>query len=211
MTSPPRIFLLDDHPMVLDGLSNLLRGAGLAISGQAENARTTLEHPGLEESALVLVDLALGEESGIELIKLLRRRGLAVLVYSMHESPQVIQQALDAGAVGYVTKREASGSLLEAIRTVLAGERYLSLRAEKALGMATPVDMLTGQQIRIFQLMGQGLSNDDIARQLGISVRTLESYAARIMDKLSLQSMKELRQQAIRDTASSFPVSGAAR
>jgi len=211
MTSPPRIFLLDDHPMVLDGLSNLLRGAGLAISGQAENARTTLEHPGLVESALVLVDLALGEESGIELIKLLRRRGLAVLVYSMHESPQVIQQALDAGAVGYVTKREASGSLLEAIRTVLAGERYLSLRAEKALGMATPVDMLTGQQIRIFQLMGQGLSNDDIARQLGISVRTLESYAARIMDKLSLQSMKELRQQAIRDTASSFPVSGTAR
>lgn len=211
MTSPPRIFLLDDHPMVLDGLSNLLRGAGLAISGQAENARTTLEHPGLEESALVLVDLALGEESGIELIKLLRRRGLAVLVYSMHESPQVIQQALDAGAVGYVTKREASGSLLEAIRNVLAGERYLSLRAEKALGMATPVDMLTGQQILIFQLMGQGLSNDDIARQLGISVRTLESYAARIMDKLSLQSMKELRQQAIRDTASSFPVSGAAR
>ncbi|NCC50619.1 MAG: response regulator transcription factor [Spartobacteria bacterium] len=199
MTAPTRIFLVDDHPMVREGLANMLQGAGFQITGQVEGVHEALRHPALPESELVIVDLALGEESGIELIKRLKERGLATLVYSMHECPDVIRKALDAGAGGYVTKREASGSLNEAVHAVQAGRPFLSPRAKKALARTLPVDTLTGQQQLIYRLMGQGLSNDEIARQLKISVRTLESYCVRIMDKLTVQGIKELRRQAIRD------------
>ncbi len=198
----PRIFLVDDHPLVRAALAQLLAGAGFDPSGQAGNSCDTLSHPALAGSRLAVVDLALGEESGIDLIKKLNRQGMVVLVYSMHEGSNVIQRALDAGAGGYVTKREVAESLIDAIRAVLAGERYLSPRAEAALRELTPKDVLSGQQQQIYQLLGRGLSNTEIARQLNISVRTLESYCARILDKMRLQGIKELRRQAIRDAGS---------
>ena len=195
----PRIFLVDDHPLVRAALAQLLAGEGFAPAGQAGSPAEALAHPALATSQLVVVDLALGEESGIDLIKKLCARGLAVLVYSMHEGSTVIRRALEAGAGGYVTKREAAESLVAAIRAVLAGSCYLSPRAAAALQELTPLNGLSGQQRQIYQLLGQGMSNEDIARQLGISVRTLESYCVRIMDKLGVQGVKELRRRAIRD------------
>ena len=205
----PRIFLVDDHPLVRTALAQLLAGAGFAPDGQAGSSAEALAHPTLASSRLAVVDLALGEESGLDLIRKLRERGMAVLVYSMHESSTVIRRALAAGAGGYVTKREAAESLAAAIRAVLAGSRYLSPRAEAALQELTPLDGLSGQQQQIYRLLGQGASNEDIARQLGISVRTLESYCARILDKLGVQGIKDLRRQAIRDAGSSKPGAGA--
>ena len=201
MTGPeqPRIFLVDDHPLVRAALAQLLAGAGFVPDGQAGTPAEALVHPALATSRLAVVDLALGEESGFDLIRKLRARGLAVLVYSMHEGPNAIRRALDAGAGGYVTKREAAESLATAIRAVLAGSCYLSPRAAAALQELTPLNGLSGQQRQIYQLLGQGMSNEDIARQLGISVRTLESYCVRIMDKLGVQGVKELRRRAIRD------------
>ena len=204
-----RIFLVDDHPLVRAALAHLLAGAGFDPVGQAGGVQEALVHPALAASGLVVVDLALGDESGIELIKQLRARGLAVLVYSMHEGSNVIRRALNAGAGGYVTKREAAESLVAAIQAVRAGGRYLSPRVKAALRELTPVDALSGQQQQIYRLLGQGLSNEETARQLGISVRTLESYCARILDKLGLQGIKDLRRQAIRDAASSKPGAGA--
>ena len=211
MTGPdrPRLILVDDHPLVRAALAQLLAGAGFAPVGQAGAPAEALAHPALAASRLAVVDLALGEESGLDLIRKLRERGMAVLVYSMHESSTVIRRALAAGAGGYVTKREAAESLAAAIRAVLAGSRYLSPRAEAALQELTPLDGLSGQQQQIYRLLGQGASNEDIARQLGISVRTLESYCARILDKLGVQGIKDLRRQAIRDAGSSKPGAGA--
>ena len=207
MTAPQTasIFLVDDHPMVRGGLANLLRGAGFEIAGDAGNIEETLTHPGLLRSQLVIVDLALGEESGMRLIHKLREGGLPVLVYSMYESVHVIRQALDAGAGGYVIKREASGALMDAIQSVLTGTEFLSPRAERMLGMMSPSGILTGQQYQIYRLLGQGYSNDEISDQLGISIRTFESYSARIMDKLGVESMKDLRRQAIREATSLPP------
>lgn len=195
----PRLFLVDDHPLVRSALEQLLAGAGFAPVGQASTPAEALAHPALAASRLAVVDLALGEENGFDLIRKLRARGLEVLVYSMHEGPNAIRRALDAGAGGYVTKREAAESLAVALRAVLAGTRYLSPRAEAALRELTPLDGLSGQQQQIFRLLGRGESNEAIARQLGISVRTLESYCARILDKLGLPGIKELRRRAIRD------------
>ena len=204
----PRIFLVDDHPLVRAALAQLLAGAGFDPVGQAGGIPEALSHPALGTSGLAVVDLALGDESGIELIKKLHARGLAVLVYSMHEGSNIIRRALDAGAGGYVTKREAAESLIDAIRAVLAGSRYLSPRVEAALRDPTPLDALSGQQLQIYRLLGQGVSNEEIAGTLGISVRTLESYCARILDKLGMQGIKELRRKAIRDAGASKPGAG---
>jgi DNA-binding NarL/FixJ family response regulator len=195
----PRLFLVDDHPLVRAGLAHLLQVSGFAVAGEAGTVSETLSHPALTMNPLVIVDLSLGDESGIDLIKRLRLRGLSVLVYSMHEGAQVIRRALDAGAGGYVTKREAAQSLAEAIRAVAEGSRYLSPRAAAAYQEPTPLEGLSGQQRQLYRLLGQGCANEEIARQLNISVRTLESYCARVIDKLGVQGVKELRQQAIRD------------
>ena len=202
----PRFFLVDDHPLVRAALAQMLAGAGFVPVGQAGTPAEALAHPALAASRLAVVDLSLGEASGFDLIRKLRARGLAVLVYSMHEGPNAIRRALDAGAGGYVTKREAAESLAAAIRAVLAGGRYLSPRAEAALQELTPLAGLSGQQQQIYRRLGQGAANEDIARQLGISVRTLESYCVRIMDKLGVQGIKELRRRAIRDAVASGSV-----
>lgn len=202
-TERPMVFLVDDHPLVLEALEQLLLGAGISVAGQADRNATALSHPSLAACHLAVVDLALGDDNGIDLINLLTARGLAVVVYSMHEGSTVIRRALDAGADGYVTKREAAQSLLEAIQAVLAGDRYLSPRVVAALRELTPLDILNGQQLRIFKLLGQGLANEEIARQLGISVRTLESYSVRISDKLGVLGIKELRRLAIQHIAGS--------
>lgn len=207
-SEPPRIFIVDDHPLVRAALAQLLAGAGFKPEGQANDSAEALAHPALAASQLVVVDLALGEESGIDLIKKLRAKGLAVLVYSMHEGSNVIRRALEAGAGGYVTKREAAESLGAAIQTVLAGVRYLSPRTEAALREFSPLNGLSGQQQQIYRHLGQGGSNEEIARQMGISVRTLESYFVRILDKLGLPGVKELRRQAIRDAMGTKPDAG---
>ena len=153
----------------------------------------------VDDHPLVIVDLSLGEESGVDLIGSLCRRGLAVLVYSMHEGAQAIRHALDAGAGGYVTKRDVAESLIEAVRALAAGASYRSPRVVAALQKARPREALSSQQREVFRLLGQGCANEDIAQRMDISVRTLESYCARIVDKLGLQGTKELRHLAIRD------------
>ena len=207
MSMPDRLqlFLVDDHPLVRAGLAYLLQTSGFIVAGETATVSETLAHPALAANPLVIVDLSLGDESGLDLIKRLRLRGLAVLVYSMHEGSHVIRSALDAGAGGYVTKREAAKSLAEAIRTVCAGSRYLSPRAAAAFHEPTPLDGLSGQQRQLYRLLGQGCANEEIARQLNISVRTLESYYVRVMDKLGVHGVKELRRRAIRDTVVSEP------
>jgi len=195
------VFLVDDHPMVRAGLAQLLQSSGFTVLGEAGSGPETLAHPALSERPLVIVDLSLGEDSGVDLICRLCRLGIAVLVYSMHEGAQTIRHALEAGAGGYATKRDAAESLIEAVHAVHAGSRYLSPRAQAALQRASPVDAMSDRQREIYRLMGQGCPNEEIARHLGISVRTLESYCVRIMDKLGVQGTKELRQLAIREAA----------
>lgn len=198
-TAPLRVFIVDDHPLVRAGLAQLLQATGCAVAGEAGSCGETLAHPALDSGPLVVTDLSLGDADGIDLVRTLRRRGLRVVVYSMHEGPETIRRALEAGACGYVTKRDAPMALDEAVRAVGAGGDYLGPRADAALRAQTPQNVLSGQQNRIYRLLGEGCSNEEIASRLAISVRTLESYCARIMDKLGIPGAKELRQQAIRD------------
>jgi len=204
-----QIFLVDDHTMVREGLAVVLTQAGFEICGQAASISETLAHPGLIFAHLAVIDLSLGEDSGLTLIKALADRKLSLLVYSMHEDAYYIQSAFSAGALGYVTKREVSSSLVEAVTQTLMGCRYLSPRAALTLlnvpkkptetksATSFPSTDFSEQQQRLYRLLGEGLDTDEIATKLGISPRTVESYCARMIEKLNLSGMKELRKQAI--------------
>jgi DNA-binding NarL/FixJ family response regulator len=202
---PCRIFVVDDHPAVREGLTLLLQQRGIMICGEAENGAQTLDRLEGAQPDVVLVDLSLPRESGVLLIEQLRSRGVPVLVYSMHEDTVHIKRAFAAGAGGYVTKREGAEVLVQAIREVVAGQRYLSERTRDALidggqtfDSAGVRHMgLSDREALVLQWIGHGDSGEEIAEKLHISSRTVETYCTRIMEKLGLAGMKELRRYAI--------------
>lgn len=199
-----RIFLIDDHPAVLEGLSLLLAQERHVVCGEASclaemHARLDACRPDI-----VVIDLTLCEESGLDALPELLRRGIPALVYSMHEDSSTIKRVLERGASGYITKRETSTVLLEALRCVLAGERYISPRTAANLDehdilaqMHPQAPTLSERESQIIALLAKGEPNVEIATALGVSVRTVETYCARILAKLPLDGMKALRKYAI--------------
>jgi len=201
---PIRVLIVDDHPAIRQGLGLLLASEGITVCAEASGRIEALTR--LEECQpdLTLVDLSLGDEDGRLLIADLRKRALRSLVYSMHEEGQCVEGAIAAGALGYVTKREVHGVLVQAIREVAAGRRFVSPRAAMALADriadARGDDVrgeLSHQEWQVYRLLGEGESTAGIATALTISTRTVESYYARILLKLGLDGMRELRRHAI--------------
>lgn len=129
-----RIFLIDDHPAVRQGLKLLLAQFDYLVCGEAGDGAETLARIGSSRADLALLDISLGEENGLECISELRRRGISVLVYSMHEDTDTIDRAFAAGAAGYVSKREQPEVLLAAVADVLAGICHVSSRVVRSLG-----------------------------------------------------------------------------
>lgn len=202
--SGTRVFLIDDHPAVRRGLALFLTQKDYAVSGEAGDRAEALKLLHDSTADMALVDLSLGEESGLDLIDDLHARGIAVLIYSMHEDAETIERAFSAGADGYVTKREVSDVLLDAVGDVLAGRRHVSPNAAQSLAsraLATPAGpggtLLSVRERQIMTMIGQGDTSADIAAALAISVRTVETYYSRILEKLDLDGMKALRRHAI--------------
>jgi DNA-binding NarL/FixJ family response regulator len=208
-----RILLVEDHPMVRERLAQVIQGeSDLIVCGEAEDHSSALELVEQTRPDLVIVDLTLKESHGLDLIKDLqaRRPELALLVVSMHDEAFYAERVIRAGARGYVNKQEATGKVLEAIRTVLAGNVYLSDRLTALLTAkianrprtrsGLSVDALTDRELRVFELLGQGQNTRQIAAQLSLEIRTVETYRARIKRKLQLGDANELLQHAIRWT-----------
>jgi len=200
-----RIFLIDDHPAVRQGLKQLLMQESHIVCGEAGSSAETRERIGPSGADLALLDISLGEESGLTFIPELRKRDIAVLVYSMHEDADTIDRAFAAEANGYVSKRELPEVLLAAVSEVLAGVRHLSPRVAQSLANralsspeAVKESLLSEREKQILIRLGQGESNADIAAALVIGVRTVETYYSRIIAKLDLDGMKALRRYAIR-------------
>lgn len=202
--SPASIFLIDDHPAVREGLALLLAQDSHIICGEAGNCAEARARLSDCQADVVLLDLHLGKESGMDLIGELRQSGIRVLVYSMYEDAGMIRQVFANGANGYVCKREVSGELVSAVRAVLQGERHVSPVAAQSL-VDTMINLessphepvLSEREQQIIILLGQGCTNHDIADELKLSVRTVETYCARAIEKLSLDGMKGLRRFAI--------------
>jgi len=205
------IMIVDDHPVMREGLIQLLaQEEDLRICGQHEEASRAFEAIGHLKPDVVLVDLALkGGSGGLELIKNVKANypKVLLLVLSMHEESTYAERALRAGASGYVMKQEASENILLALRTVLNGGIYLSdkmsakfmhqLVGGRTLNGGSLVESLSDRELEVFDLIGQGRATREIAEQLHLSVKTIESHRAHIKEKLNLRSATELVHRAI--------------
>ncbi len=196
--------------MIRERLAEVIqREPDLSVCGEAEERHRALEGIRTARPDLAIIDLTLKDSHGLDLIKDLRiaHPEVAILVVSMHDDSLHAERVIHAGALGYITKQEATKSILLAIRTVLAGEIYLS--DETALRLAgkvagrmpaqagRAVDKLTDRELRVLELIGQGFGTRQIAMNLKLGVPTIETYRARIKDKLGLKDASELLQYAI--------------
>jgi DNA-binding NarL/FixJ family response regulator len=204
-----RILLVDDHPIVLSGLSQLINyETDMSVCGQVTNAEAALKTIEDLKPDLVIVDIALKGTNGLDLIKQAKAQQpqLLMLVLSMHNEALYAERALRAGATGYIMKEELTEKLVPAIRRVLNGEIYLSEKMSTQLlsrlvkgpleKSSAAVECLSDRELEVFQLIGQGYSARQIADQLHLSVKTIESHRERIKAKLKLGNATELVQHA---------------
>ena len=205
-----RLLIVDDHPIVREGLSELInREMDVKVVAAADSADQALEILRRDVIDVAVVDLSLPGLSGIELIRMIREEfpQVPVLVLSMHDERFYAERALRAGARGYVMKQESIDHVIEAIRKVRRGDLYVSDEvAERMLfrlvsgdGKNEPeVQRLSARELEVFQLIGQGYSTREIAEMLQLSIKTIESYRANIKEKLSLRNAAELMQHAVK-------------
>ena len=206
-----RILLVDDHPVVRDGFAEIInREPDLKVCSAAEDRAGAMEAIQANNPDLVVVDLTLKNSSGMELIKDIHVRwpGVLILVVSMHNENLYAERVLRAGARGYITKQQATRDILQAIRRVLNGGIYLNeatgaavlerLAAKPQASEDTILDQLTDRELQVFELTGQGFNTREIATQLRIDMKTVETYRLRIREKLNLESSSELLKLAIR-------------
>jgi DNA-binding NarL/FixJ family response regulator len=208
--SRTKIFLVDDHPLVREWLALLIqRESDLMVCGEAEDTHEAVEKIEQCKPDIVIADISLKTTHGLELVKDLQARqpGLPVLVLSMHDESLYAERVLRAGAKGYITKQEATKKILHAIRQVLAGQVYVSetmatrmvhkLVQGRNEAHTSPIERLTDRELEVFQLIGRGQGTRRIAEELHLGIKTVESYRARIKDKLKLTDGTQLLQQAI--------------
>jgi len=205
-----RILLVDDHPLVRERLAEVInREPDLLVTGEAEDRHEAIALIAAKPPDLVIVDLTLKNSDGLELMKDIRARWpkMRMLVVSMHDESLYAERVIRAGALGYITKQEATRKILLAIRRVLAGTLYLNekianhiisrLTAHAGTLAVTPGELLADRELQVFELTGRGLSTREIANRLHIAVKTVETYRARIREKLRLKDTSELLQLAI--------------
>src|SRR6476620_9696449 len=199
------IVLADDHAVVRSGLRLLLDQAGLHVLAEAGDAESALRSVLGHKPAVLVLDLNMpGEPTSLEAIPRVAdvSPGTRVVVLTMQEDPVFAREALRAGAAGYVLKEAADSELVEAVRRAAAGETYLNPRLGAALATAPleqdgPPDNLTAREAEVLRLVALGHTNAEIAGQLYLSVRTVESHRAHIQQKLRLQTRAELVHYAL--------------
>jgi DNA-binding NarL/FixJ family response regulator len=201
-----RLFLVDDHVMVREGLRAVLEDAGHEVLGEASDLTSALAEITRLTPELVLLDLNLGNRSGLDLLQELRRRGMTVpvLVLTMSEQPRDMAQALRLGALGYVLKGADSVELLAAVNQVAAGRRHLGpgladLAIRGLTAAESSADQLSARERQIVVLAVRGMSSAEVGEQLHLSPRTVDTYRSRAMAKLGLADLPALVRWAIRE------------
>lgn len=210
MALKTRILIVDDHPLMRKGLAlSLAEDPSLEVVGQAADAEEALAAFDAIEPDVAIVDVSLPGMSGLELIKHLIaiKPDLTVLVVSRHDEVLYAERAIRAGARGYVMKLEAGDKIVEAIRHVRRGGVFLSeeMKDRMLFGAAmgaksptqSPLEVLSDRELEVFEMTGRGLATREIAERLHLSVKTVESYRARIKTKLNLNTAAELMQHAV--------------
>jgi two-component system response regulator NreC len=203
---PTRILLADDHTMVRQGLRELLHGEGFEIAGEAANGKDAvlLAEQSCPDVAVLDYGMPLlnGMDAAREIMRVCPRA--RVILLTMHTDDRYVLEAVRLGIKGYVVKTQASTDLIQAIHEVLRGVMYLSPRVSRTLVQAyltkseLPPDPLTPREREILQLVAEGKRTKEIAKLLGISVKTIESHRTRIMRKLDAPNIASIVRYAIR-------------
>jgi DNA-binding NarL/FixJ family response regulator len=205
----PRILIVDDHPLVRSGFAQLIGDCpDLEVCCEAANMAEALRLIDSDSPDLAIIDLSLAGGSGLDLIEHIKSRNkdILMLVASMHDETLYAERVLAAGARGYINKQEAQENIIRAIRQVLSGKVYLSeAMTERMLNGLVDVrdekrdiERLSNRELQVFELIGQGVPVSQIASQLNLSIKTIETHQAHIKKKLGLESAHELNQRAIR-------------
>src|SRR4051812_36008092 len=199
----PDVLLVDDHPIVRQGISRVLAAEFSDVRvAEAADARAAFEKLRSSAYHLVLLDLTLPGENGLVVLRRIRRAFPAtpVLVVSMHPVDPFAQRALQAGAAGYVAKGADPRELVEAVRTALAGGRFVPAELEEAERLVSDPPRhaaLSDREYQVLRMIGAGRTVSEISGELALSVKTISTYRARILEKLQLRTSAELIHYAI--------------
>jgi DNA-binding NarL/FixJ family response regulator len=207
------VFIVDDHPIVREGLALLISAqSDLEVCGEAGDVASACQLVEARRPDVMVVDVSLSGSSGLELIKRIKAQhpSIRMLVSSIHEETVYAERALRAGALGYINKREATRTMIEAIRRVRDGRVYLSERmsdrllsravrgnAAAAAAGGSPVHSLSDRELDVFESIGRGVATREIAANLHLSAKTVETYRERIRKKLGLETGTELAHRAM--------------
>ncbi len=205
----PKILIVDDHPITRDGLATrIAMEPDLEVCGEAADVLEALEFIANNLPDVAVIDISLETGNGIQLVKDIKRQfpSVKMLVWSMYEESLYAERALQAGALGYINKKNVRETIIQAIRTVLSGEVYLSqefaskminrIAKGKAGTIKSPSESLSDRELEAFVLIGKGLKTAEIAMHMQLSPNTIETYRARIKDKLELKHAAELARMA---------------
>jgi len=206
-----QVLIVDDHPVVREGLITIINHEeDLNVCGEAEDAYQALKAAAELIPDVIVTDISLKKSDGIELTKSIKdvHPKIPVIVFSIHDESMYAERALLAGAKGYLMKDTVSENIVKVIRTVLSGEIYVSntiskqflhkIAGDKAGTSKTPIEKLSNRELEIFRMIGEGLKASQIAKQLYLSTKTIETYRARIKEKLNLPNAAELLQYSIK-------------
>src|SRR3984957_16039581 len=205
-----KVLVVDDHPLLRQGLAMLInQQQDMQVCGEAEEAHVAMQCIAQKRPDIMILDISLKGPDGLELLKSIRASDpdLPVLVLSMHDEAIYAERALRARANGYIMKQEATEKVLVALRRILNGEVYLSDHISSKMlqqyisgapsMIQSRIASLSDRELEVFRLIGEGRATREIAEELHLSVKTVETYQAHIKDKLALRSGRELIQHAI--------------
>ncbi|MBC9906998.1 MULTISPECIES: response regulator transcription factor [Achromobacter] len=202
------VILADDHTLLRAGLRRLLEHAGdISVEGEAGNGSEALKLMAQRPWDLLVLDMSMPGRDGVDLIRQIRHEypKIPILVLTMHGEQQYAVRAIKAGAAGYLTKDSAAEELVEAVRKVAGGGRYLSQSLAESIAFerhgdtgALPHLLLSDRELSVFRHLASGLNNSDIARLLFLSVKTISTYKCRILVKMQLRNQADLVRYAIR-------------
>jgi DNA-binding NarL/FixJ family response regulator len=210
LTSKKTVLVVDDHPLMRQGLAMLInQQQDIQVCGEAEDAQAAIHAIAELHPDILILDISLNGPDGLDVLKNIRtfNPDLPVLILSMHDEAIYAERALRARANGYIMKQEATEKVLVAVRRILNGEVYLSERMsnkmlQQYIGGApsmiqSRIASLSDRELEVFRMIGEGRGTREIAEELHLSIKTVETYQAHIKEKLALRSGRELIQHAI--------------
>ena len=205
-----RILLADDHSIVRDGLRRIVEEDGaMEVVAEASDGKEAIQKVAATRPDVAVVDISMPGFDGLEVVSRLKdsHPDLPVLILTMHEEAQYVVRAIEAGAMGYLTKQSAPEQLVTAIRRIYEGHRYITDEATEALALRiakgarakTPLDSLSMRELQVLRRLGMGHTNREIASAYNISIKTVDTYRARLLKKLDLRNNAELIRFAIQN------------